>query len=121
MEKNLKKLSLLQRSQILMNILQKKDLELFYTQLTAMQMKDLRDFLEDEIIYMSSLKDSRPLEKNEIKSAYPQTSDYYRQQDCHEPLESCLDETCYRTNPVCFSLKMKTHITILLEKIQQYL
>jgi hypothetical protein len=120
MQKNQKKLSPLERTQILMHILQHKDPEQIFIRLSATQMKDLRDFLENEIVYVSSSQGS-PVKKNELKDTYPVTSEYYRKQDCHEPLESCLDETCYRANPVCFSLKMKTHIAILLDKIQVYL
>ena len=116
-----KKLSTIQKAKILKEIIDGKPIDQYFHDFTALQMKCLRDFLENEIQYVSQLQDKKPLDIEGIKSRYVRASEYYRNQDCHEPLESCLDETCYKTNPICFSMKMSTHIEVLQGMLRPYL
>lgn len=115
------KLSLFQRTEILMKIINNQELETFFNSLTALQMKDLRNFLEDELMYMSTIHKEPIMGKSIIRSKYMPVSDYYHQQNCGERLESCLDETCYPNNAVCFSMKMASHINRLLDLLKPYL
>lgn len=115
------KLSLFQRTEILMRILDKQELETIFNSLTALQMKDLRNFLEDELLYMAAINKEPIMGKSIIRSKYMPVSDYYRQQNCGERLESCMDESCHPTNAVCFSMKMASHIHRLLDLLKPYL
>lgn len=116
-----KKLLTIEKAKILKEIIDGKPIDPYFHDFSAIQMRDLRDFLEKEIQYISHLQDKDPLDKDNIKSRYVRASEYYRNQDCHEPLESCLDESCYTTNPICFSMKMSTHIQVLQEILRPYL
>ncbi|NOQ96773.1 MAG: hypothetical protein GQ561_01280 [Calditrichae bacterium] len=116
-----KKLSTIQKAKILKEIIDGKPIDQFFHDFSASQMKCLRDFLEKELQYISNLQDKNPLDIKSIKSRYVRASEYYRNQDCHEPLESCLDESCYTTNPICFSMKMSSHILVLQEILRPYL
>jgi len=120
-EKEAQKLSPVQRALILKEIIEGNSISPYFHDFSSSQMKDLRNFLEREIQYVSQLQDDQPLSLVEIKSHYLNISEYYRTQDCHEPIESCLDESCYQSNPVCFGLKMAAHIEILQELLRPYL
>jgi hypothetical protein len=116
-----KKLSTIQKAKILKEIIDGKPIDQHFHDFSALQMKNLRDFLEKELIYVSNLQDKNPLDIESIKSRYVKASEYYRNQDCSEPLESCLDESCYTSNPICFSMKMSSHILVLQENLIPYL
>ena len=116
-----KKISFIKLSQILLKIQKGNDLEPIYSELSAAEMKELRNFLEEEILYLSSFRDESTIELSNIKSKYIPAPEYYHNQDCHEPLESCINETCYISNPKCFSRKMKTHIEMLEKLLAPYL
>lgn len=115
------KLTLFQRSEILMKIIDKQDLETFFNSLSALQMRELRNFLEDELLYMSAINKEPVMGKSIIRSKYIPVSEYYRAQNCSERLESCLDESCYPNNAVCFSMKMTLQINQLLDLLKPYL
>jgi hypothetical protein len=116
-----KNLTTIQKAKILKEIIDGKPIDQYFDDFSALQMLCLRDFLEKELQYVSQLQDKNPLELESIKSRYARASEYYRNQDCHEPLESCLDESCYMANPICFSMKMSTHIQVLQEILGPYL
>jgi hypothetical protein len=115
-----KRLNTLQKAKILKQILDGQKIDHYFHEFSAPQMKDLRDFLENQILDLSKRSDENPLERQEIKGKYQPTPEYYHQQDCNEPLDSCLDETCYKANPVCFGLKMSAHMNILVNLIEDY-
>ena len=110
-----KKLLTIEKAKILKELIDGKSIDQYFHDYSALQMRDLRDFLEKELQYISHLQDKDPFDNEKIKSRYVRASEYYRNQDCHEPLESCLDESCYTANPICFSMKMSTHIQVLQE------
>jgi hypothetical protein len=93
------------------------DPEGIYQELSSLEMKELRNFLEDEIIFLGKTEDS-VITKGHLREAYPSVQEYYRKQDCHEPLEACIDESCLKSNPVCFSIKMRTQMEFLLHKLE---
>jgi hypothetical protein len=111
----------IKRGQILLTIQKGKDLEAAIADMTALQLRELRNFLEEEIKYLSHLKDEAPLELSDIKSKYEPGPNYYYKNDCREPLESCLNETCFQTNQDCFSRKMRSHIEVLSILLEPYL
>lgn len=115
------KISLIRRGEILLKILAGEDLDSICSQLTAIELKGLRDFLEEEVGYLSTLRDKNAVQISDIKSNYEPATNYYYNQDCREPLESCLNETCYTSNPACFSRKMKTHLNSVIEQLTPYL
>ena len=116
-----KYLSTIQKAKILKEIIDGKPIDQYFHDFSALQMRSLRDFLEKELQYVSQLQDKNPLDIESIKARYIRASEYFRNQDCHEPLESCLDESCYTTDPICFSMKMSTHIQVLQEILEPYL
>jgi hypothetical protein len=116
-----KKLSLFQRTEVMMKIIGAEDLETFFSQLSALQMRDLRNFLENQLIYLASLNKEPVMGQSIIRAKYEPAGEYFRRQNCGEPLESCLDESCHPHNPVCFSMKMSLQIKILQDLLKPYL
>ncbi|GAB4371020.1 MAG: hypothetical protein Kow0042_13530 [Calditrichia bacterium] len=114
-------LSILTLGKVLLKIQNGESLDTIINQLSAPEMKKLRNFLESEAIYLSSLLDDSLLGLSQIKSNYEPVPNYYYKQDCREPLESCLNETCLGSNPVCFSQKMKLQIEALIKLVTPYL
>ncbi len=112
-------LSTLKKAQILLKILRQDDPEEFYQELSSLEMRELRNFLEDEIIFLNGAENPG-ITKEQLRKAYPSVQEYYRKQDCHEPLEACIDESCLKSNPVCFSFKMRTHLEVLLHKLDEF-
>ncbi|OPX34076.1 hypothetical protein B1H10_04425 [candidate division KSB1 bacterium 4484_188] len=116
-----KKLSTVQRGAILLKIQNGESVDSILSKMSAEEHKELRDFLETELLYLSELRDEKRLNLSQIKSNYEPAPNYYYKQDCHEPLESCLNETCLNANPDCFSRKMRTHIDVLIKLLTPFL
>jgi hypothetical protein len=115
------KLSFFQRTEALMRIVDEADLEPFFGQLSALQMQDFRNFLENQLIYLATIKKETILGQSIIRSKYEPAAEYYRRQNCGEVVEACLDESCHPNNPVCFSMKMSLQIKVLLDLLKPYL
>ena len=115
-----KRITTLQKAKILKQILDDQKIDHYFHEFSAPQMRELRDFLENQVIDLSSRTDQNPMDRSGVKEKYQPTTEYYHQQDCNEPLDSCLDESCYKANPVCFGLKMSTHVIILVNLIESY-
>lgn len=120
-EKNSTHLSRLKLGEILLTIQSGENPEKLYSDFSAKEMQELRNFLEKELQYLSSLKTGSPLPISEIKGKYEQIPNYYYKQACREPLEACINETCLASNPECFSRKMKTHIDVLIKLLIPYM
>ena len=114
-------LSSIRLSMILIKIQNGESLDPVFSESSAEEMKEIRNFLESEIIYLSRLRDEKTISLSEIKSNFEPAPNYYYKQDCREPLESCLNETCLASNPVCFSRKMRMHIDVLTKILTPYL
>ncbi len=117
-----KKLDVVQKTNILLSIL--RDVTLDTTaiaNLSAPQMQDLRNFLEQQIRHFSALQDDTPLNSEHIKNQLEPIPNYYHKQDCREPLDACYNETCLASNPTCFSKKMRSQIAVLIEMLNKYI
>ena len=114
-------LNLIIRANILKTLLEGQSLEAVYPRLTVYQLQELRDFLQEEVVYLSGLKDDSPLTIADVKERYEPIPNYYYRQDCREPLDSCYNETCLTSNPICFSKKMKGQLSELVQLLQPYL
>ncbi|NIS38147.1 hypothetical protein GWN26_05635 [Candidatus Saccharibacteria bacterium] len=115
------KLGVTKKAEIMVRLINKGEISELYPKLTARQMQELRDYLENQIVYLSSLQDEKPLTPAEIKSGFEPIPNYYYKQDCREPLEACYNETCLASNPSCFSNKMKKQLQIILETLKKHL
>ncbi len=116
-----KKISIMKLGEILLKIQNGEELDTILSDLSAFEMKEVRNFLEQELQYLSSFRDSAAMKLSEIKSNYEPVASYYYRQDCREPLEACLNETCLTSNPVCFSRKMKSQMQVLIKILTPYL
>ena len=116
-----KELGISRKAQILLQLLDKEPPADIFADLSAPQLQDLRDFLESQILHLASLRDQGQLSLAEIKGRLEPVPNYYYKQDCREPLEACLNETCLASNPICFSNKMKSQIQVILMILQGYL
>lgn len=115
------KLGVIKKAEVTLKLLQgKAAIEDIYPRLNAFQMQDLRDYLEQQVIHFSALKDETPLTLAEIKSKLEPIPNYYYKQDCREPVDACFNETCIASYPSCFSNKMKTQLKVILELLQEY-
>ena len=117
-----KKLGIIKKTEILLRLVQDdQPLDDIYQQLTAPQMQDLRNYLEQQIVHFSALRDEQPLTVEAIKAKLEPVPNYYHNQYCREPLEACINETCMASNPSCFSNKMKTQLKVTLAILRTYL
>ena len=114
-------LSIFQRSEALMKIIDAEELETLFSHLSALQMRDLRNFLENQLVYLATLNKESVMGQSIIRAKYEPAGEYFRRQNCGEPLESCLDESCHPNNPVCFSMKMSLQIKVLQDLLKPYL
>ncbi len=121
MDKKLnKRFHLLCRAEFLIKLINNENVDALMSDLTAFQLKELRSFLENELLYLSSLN-GNSLNRDRIKSKYPSIHDYYYSYDCREELDSCYNETCLLSNPNCFGRKMREQINVLKELLTPYL
>jgi hypothetical protein len=114
-------LSIFQRSEAMMKIIDAEELETLFSHLSALQMRDLRNFLENQLVYLATLNKESVMGQSIIRAKYEPAGEYFRRQNCGEPLESCLDESCHPNNPVCFSMKMSLQIKVLQDLLKPYL
>jgi len=121
LDSNTSKLGIIKRTGILLILMNDGNLESMTKNLSALQMQQLRDFLENEVLFLSSLKDERPLKLEEIKDHYEPIPNYFRHQGCFEPMDACYNETCTTSNPGCFSKKMRGQIAVTLKLLKRYL
>jgi hypothetical protein len=115
-----KKFSMLEKVELMMKVIRNEDCEQIISKFTVFQLKELRDFLENELLFLASFNNNS-LNINKIKSGYPSIHDYYYAYDCREDLDSCYNESCFASNPNCFSRKMREQIDILLSQLKKYL
>lgn len=113
------KFSLFKKVELLIKLIKNEDCEQLISKLTVVQLKELRDFLENELLFLASLNNDS-LSINKIKSKYPSIHDYYYKYDCREELDSCYNESCFASNPNCFSRKMREQIEVLLTRLKKY-
>ena len=67
-----KKLGIIKKTEILLRLVQDdQPLDDIYQQLTAPQMQDLRNYLEQQIVHFSALRDEQPLTVEAIKAKLP--------------------------------------------------
>lgn len=114
------KLSVLQRSEILLKLLKTGDVSELYPHLSAPQMRDLRNLIEQQVIRLSAAAGDE-LGPQKIKDELEPVPNYYYKQDCQEPLDVCYNETCLASNPICFSNKMKSQLEVLVKLVRPYL
>ncbi len=117
---DLKNLSVLKRARIILTLLENNSSMLPIQDYTPEELKLLRNFLEQEIIFLSTQRDSTPITLAEIKTHLEPATTYYYQQDCREPVSACINETCYTSNPACFSKKMVGQLEVLIKLLQPY-
>ena len=117
-----KKLGVVQKTNILLSFLANATVDSTdISNLSAPQMQDLRNFLEQQIRHFSALQDEKGLMLEDIKNQLEPIPNYYHKQDCREPLEACYNETCLASNPTCFSKKMRSQIRVLVEILNKYI
>ncbi len=115
------KLGVIKKAEVVLKLLQGHTaIEDIYPRLNAFQMQDLRDYLEQQVVHFSALRDETPLTLAEIKSKLEPIPNYYYKQDCREPMDACFNETCIASYPGCFSNKMKTQLKVILEMLREY-
>jgi hypothetical protein len=114
------KFDVLHKAEFLVKLINNQDSEDLISELNAFQLQKLRDFLESELLFLSSYNGER-LTREQIKSNYKPIPDYYYNYDCRESLDSCYNEACLASNPNCFSRKMKEQIRITLDLLEQHL
>jgi hypothetical protein len=120
--KEQKGLSITQKAEILYQLTLEGEKKNLFENLSALQLQELRNLLEQEILYLSELKEGSPLKLDEdIKSHYEPVSNYFHNNECSEPFEACEGETCFTFNSKCFSRKMHGNIEALLPLIESYL
>ncbi len=116
-----KELGITRKARIMLQLLDKENPTDIFSGLSAAQLQDLRDFLEAQTMHLSGLREDGHLTLTDIKSRMEPVPNYYYKQDCREPLEACLNETCLASNPICFSNKMKMQIQVVLSILESYL
>ncbi len=117
MNNNNSNVTILEKSEILLRIQKGDPLDDLFQNFDARQMQQVRDFLEKEIQYLNKIKFDTTVSLQEIRNNYEPIPNYYYKQTCREPLEACLNETCFVSNPECFSRKMKLQINTLIKLI----
>jgi hypothetical protein len=116
-----KEVTVIKKAQILLKLLNKEEIESTFSEFSAIQLKNLRNFFEEEVYHVSAKHDSEPIPSNSLKARYEPVDRYYTRQDCREPIEACTSETCYTSNPICFSRKMESQINVLTDILKSYL
>lgn len=110
----------MQKAEFLVKLINNQDGEELISGLSATQLQKLRDFLENELLFLTS-NNGAQLTREKLKSKYKPIPDYYHSYDCRESLDSCYNEACLASNPNCFSRKVKEQIKITLDLLTRHL
>lgn len=116
-----RKIGITTRSEILLKLIHQEDWADTVSRLTAPQLQDLRNFLEQQVVHLSASSGGQKLTEEALRSKLEPVPNYYYKQDCREPLEACINETCLASNPGCFSKKMHTQLEVILSVLREYL
>ncbi|MGH1364027.1 MAG: hypothetical protein ACRBF0_10755 [Calditrichia bacterium] len=115
------KLGFLQKAKLSNSLLLGENTSHYTKGLSAVEMQQLRDYFEQQILYYSSKQDRKKLVIQDLKEAIGPVPNYYHKQDCREPIEACLNETCIASYPPCFSRKMEGQINALAKILRPYI
>ncbi|MEL6820191.1 MAG: hypothetical protein AAFP70_00420 [Calditrichota bacterium] len=88
---------------------------------SASEMQLVRNYLKEQILHYSASIDRKQLMPQDLAEAIGPIPNYYHKQDCREPLEACLNETCISSFPHCFSRKMNEQSESLAKLLFPYL
>lgn len=117
-KKKPKQLSTSNKINILLEMMQANFDLARYDDLTAPELRSLRDFLLEQVIHLSPGKKYGDIVKNAVMDKFEPIPKYFHRQVCREPLEACYNETCMASNPLCFSRKMKGQVELLVSELQ---
>lgn len=118
-----RKLGVVKRAEILLK-LTGQDADAFddaYKSFSAQQARELRDFLEQQVLHFSKKKDEEAFSLEAVKEKMEPIPNYFYKQDCREPMESCFNETCLASNPGCFKKKIKGQLAVILDLLDNYI
>lgn len=117
-----RELGVIKKTEILIALLEDPQrIKNFYPELSAPQMQELRNFIEQQIIHLSNRNSQSSFTHEQLKNRYEPIPNYYHNQYCREPLEACYNESCLTSNPSCFSNKMRTQLEVTLAIVKDYL
>lgn len=115
------RLGVIKKSEMLLHLLRGEMLDKDLKKLSAPQLQDLRNFLENQIKHLSEDSEGGGYSLTDIKNHLEPIPNYYYKQDCREPLEACFNETCLASNPSCFSNKMRGQVGEILTLLKPLL
>lgn len=116
-----KTLSILQKARLSTDLASGIPLSEALKGFSASEMQQVRNYLKEQILHYSASLDRKQLMTQDLDEAVGPIPNYYHRQDCREPLEACLNETCISSFPQCFSRKMNEQSASLAEILFPYL
>lgn len=114
-------LSILQRARLSSDLASGVPIEEAVKGFSASEMQKVRNYLKEQILHYSATLDRKQLMPQDLDEAVGPIPNYYHRQDCREPLEACLNETCISSFPHCFSRKMNEQSESLAKILFPYL
>jgi|GEM_PF-4338733 len=114
-------LSILQKARLCTDLASGIPLEEALRGFSASELQHVRDYLKQQILYYSATLDRKQLMPQDLNEIIGPIPNYYHKQDCREPLEACLNETCISSFPHCFSRKMNEQSNSLVNVLLPYL
>ncbi|HEX9971577.1 MAG TPA: hypothetical protein VGD14_05865 [bacterium] len=80
----------------------------------------LQNFMWEKTVEFGIICRSKKFDRKEITRKMTPTANYQRQQGCNERAYYCKGTYCIQINPNCARKKIKEHVDIMAETMQEY-
>lgn len=108
------------RKEILAVLLDEYRNQAHLADMSPKQFREFRDYLEEELLFLSNIAGTSSLTTNDIKYRQGPVYDYFEARSCSETLIACITDACAERRPECFTRKMKKQIDSLLKILDAY-
>jgi hypothetical protein len=119
MNHNTNKLTTAQKTQVLFLITHQQDIIEFMKEINLINLLGLREFLFLQAKDLAEKLLNKNISRQTLQKKMIPVSKYFHSQDCREPLESCVNDTCYELYPSCFKRKLFGQIGTIYEFIRE--
>ena len=119
MNNQLGKLTIAQKAHILFLITHQLSIIEFMKEISIANLLGLREFLYLQAKDLAEKIINKNITKQALQKKMTPVTKYFHSQDCREPLDSCVNDTCYELDPPCFTKKLFGQIGTIYEFIRE--
>lgn len=114
-------LTLSQRLEILIELMQRRPIRAVLEKLSTAQLVQAHNFLWNKMVEFHVRTQSGEFRREEVTRKMVPSARYQRMQSCDLRIDYCKGIECVWSNPVCAGNKVKNNMEVMAEQIGEYL